>query len=97
MRLRLPTAHPAHSHRLHDLLPNMGRSGTRQQISPTFAAEVLQFKINSCTATCQIQVKECFSLPKWLRMAVIMLQHFILLFQATGILVYADLEIMFLI
>lgn len=64
MRLRLPTAPPAHSHRLHDLLQNTGRSGTRQQFSPTLTAEVLQFRINSCTATCQTQEKECSPSPK---------------------------------
>lgn len=81
MRLRLLTAllgralQHTHTGSMIYSLQNMGRSGTRQ-ISPTFTAQVLYFRINSCTATCQIKEKE-FSPQKWLRIAVIMSKHFI--------------------
>lgn len=60
-----PSPHRAlqhiHSGSMIHPLQNTGRSGTGQQISPTFTAEVLQFRINSCTATCQIWEKACSS------------------------------------
>lgn len=41
--------------------------------------------------------KRKWDFPKWLRIFIIMLKHFILLFKATGILIYADFEMTFLI